>query len=422
MTVPNLPRLRSLEIFPVGEAEEGTFALRDPEGFSHTTVLPLGAAILASLMDGSRSLAKLQTDFAAQAGHQPALADIEVLIGQLDEAYFLESERFELYRRTQVDAYLGQAVRPAAHAGGAYEGEPDALRKQLAALFTCEEGPGAPDDGAFKPGTDGKLCGVLSPHIDLHRGGPAFAWAYKTVVEKSDADLFVVFGTAHSAMRNLFGVSRKHFDTPLGTVETDGAFIDALVENLQQSAGTGDTLLADEMAHRNEHSIEFQALFLQYLLGERRSFKIVPVLTGSFQSFIARGSQPNAADEVANFVAAMRKTERDYDSKICYISGGDLAHIGRRFGDEELLGEDRLSAQSDDDRALLDAACRADSAAFFDHVANQNDRSRICGLAPTYTMMEIMQPERGEFLKYDQAVEPDGTSCVSFASLAFYRE
>ncbi|MCH7872830.1 MAG: MEMO1 family protein, partial [Planctomycetes bacterium] len=82
----------------------------------------------------------------------------------------------------------------------------------------------------------------------------------------------------------------------------------------------------------------------------------------------------------------------------------------------------RLKAQSIDDRALLDAACRADSAAFFNHVADQNDRNRICGLAPTYTMLEIMQPERGEILKYDQAVEPDGSSCVSFASLAFYRK
>ena len=424
MSIPTHPRMRGLEIFPVGKPEEGSFALRDPNGFSPTVVLPLGAAILVSLMDGSRSLAELQSDFQTQVGQQIALADVESLIRQLDESYYLEGPRFDAHRQAEVEAYLERPVRPAAHAGSAYDDDPDGLRKQLADLFTCDKGPGAPDGVASETAGDGRLCGVLCPHIDLQRGGPAFAWAYKKVVEESDADLFVIFGTAHGSMQNLFGISRKHFDTPLGTVKTDSVFIDAVIENFEQSAGdgAGQSLLADDMAHRHEHSIEFQAIFLQYLLGEQRSFKIVPVLTGSFHPFIAGGSEPNKTDEVGGFIAAMQKAEHEYRGKICYISGGDLAHIGTRFGDEEPLTEQRLSNQSTDDRALLDAACRVDSAGFFNHVAGQSDRNRICGLAPTYTMLEIMRPDRGELLQYDQAVEPDGTSCVSFASLAFYHE
>ncbi len=87
-----------------------------------------------------------------------------------------------------------------------------------------------------------------------------------------------------------------------------------------------------------------------------------------------------------------------------------------------MLDGQRLKAQADWDLRLLDAACRADSAGFFNHVAGVKDENRICGLSPTYTMLEVMQPARGELLKYDQAVEPDGTSCVSFGSLAFYGE
>ncbi|MEX0979055.1 MAG: MEMO1 family protein, partial [Pirellulales bacterium] len=107
---------------------------------------------------------------------------------------------------------------------------------------------------------------------------------------------------------------------------------------------------------------------------------------------------------------------------ICYISGGDLAHIGQRFGDRAFLDAARLKQQAEDDRRLLETACLADPQALFDYVAEQKDRHRICGLSPTYTMLEVMRPARGELLKYDQAVELDGTSCVSFASLAFYRE
>ncbi len=107
---------------------------------------------------------------------------------------------------------------------------------------------------------------------------------------------------------------------------------------------------------------------------------------------------------------------------MCYISGADLAHIGQRFDDEELLEPSRLAQQADDDRVLLEAACRGDSAALFQRVADVQDRNRICGLSPTYVLLEAARPTRGEILVYDQAVEADGSACVSFASLALYRE
>jgi hypothetical protein len=160
-------------------------------------------------------------------------------------------------------------------------------------------------------------------------------------------------------------------------------------------------------------------------LGGRRPFKIVPILTGSFHQFIAQKRQPRSDAAVAAFSEAMRQTTAEHvaaekGGRVCYISGGDLAHIGQRFGDRQLLDRDRLDAQSASDGRLLDAACRGDASALFDEIAREQDANRICGLSPTYTMLEVMQPRRGEILKYGQAVEPDGTSCVSFGSAAFY--
>ncbi len=422
MSVPQRPRLRGLEIFPLGESSE-QFVLRDPSGAADAVVLPLGGAILASFMDGRRSLGDLQEAFQQQTGQTVSLVEVQRLVEQLDERYFLDSDRFRAYWQKHVQSYLDHPVRPAAHAGGAYEGEPEKLRAQLARLFTCSAGPGAP--GAT-PATNGhgQLCGVLSPHIDLHRGGPTFAWAYKKIVERSDADLFLIFGTAHTAMRNLFSVSRKDFATPLGTVETDRTFIDSLAAHLDRRAGEGASqkLFEDEIAHRHEHSIEFQTVFLQYLLGGQRPFRIVPILTGSLHAFFGDSRLPMEDAAVSAFVEALRDAVADYSGKICYISGGDLAHIGRRFGDRELLSAGRLDELRQDDHALLARACAADADGFFAHVARRSDPHRICGLSPTYTMLQTMQPTRGELLRYDQAVETDATSCVSFASLAFYRD
>ena len=421
MSAVSCPRLRPVESFPYSaDGGEPLFVLRDPEGFAGAVVLPVAGAILASLMDGSRSLMQLQDEFRRQTGFPVALADLERLIGQLDERLLLDNDHFRARWKQELELYLNAPVRPAAHAGGAYESDPAELRTQLAGLFTHEKGPGAPGDGAA-PSAPSELRGVLSPHIDLHRGGPAFAWAYKQVVEESQADLFVVFGTAHRWMANPFSISRKDFATPLGTVPTDRELAARLAAVLAETpAGRKLDLFADELAHRQEHSIEFQALFLQYLLGGRRPFRLLPILVGSFHEYVASGQQPADSPEIAAFCAALRKVVDECPGRVCFVTGGDLAHIGQRFGDRELLTPERLHEQSLDDQELLAKACAGDAAGFFSHVADREDRARICGLSPLYTMLQVMRPARGQFLIYDQAVEPDGTSCVSFGSLAFY--
>jgi len=419
MIEPSRPELRPLEIVPVGSKEDVAFALRDPEGFGQTVVMPYGAALLAMLMDGNHTLCEIQTEFQAETGTAAPLNDVEKILRCLDDAYLLAGKRFDQHRQQQIEQYLNNPVRPASHAGGAYADDPETLRAQLGKLFTCDEGPGAIDSKATCDGR--QLRGIISPHIDLHRGGPAFAWSYKQVVQHSDADLFVIFGTAHNPMEQLFCISQKHFETPLGLVRTDKVFVDRVAEHLASSVAGGQLdLFEDEMAHRVEHSIELQAVFLQYVLGGKRDFRIVPVLSGSFQEFLADGLHPDESPHVQAFLAAIRSAADQHPGKVCYISGADFAHIGQRFGDEWLLDEQRLAEQSADDQKLIEAACRSDSAGFFSHVADQLDRRRICGLSPTYTMLKLIEPCCGELLKYAQAVEPDGTSCVSFASVAYY--
>lgn len=419
MSQSSRPRLRRIDSFPISQPNgEIVFALRDPEGFSGSIVLPYAAAAALSLVDGTRTLPEIQADYRRRFSQDLDSEALEQLLHDLDDRLYLDTPRFRAQWKQAVEKYLNGPSRSAAHAGSAYAADAGALRQQLESLFVGVKGPGAP---AEPPDASSGLRGVLSPHIDLQRGGTALASAYKRLIEQSDAELFVIFGTAHSPLGNLFSVSKKHFETPLGTVETDRAFIGKLSHNL--AAEPGGKLLnpyADELAHRQEHSLEFQVLFLQYLLAGRRPFKVVPVLAGSFHEFVASRKSPAESPAVQAFIAAMQKTAGQYPARIAYISAGDLAHIGQRFGDREFLNAARLKRQSEHDHELLAAACRADADAFFHHVAAQDDRHRVCGLSPTYTMLQVMRPSRGELLTYDQAVELDGTACVSFASLAFY--
>ncbi len=422
MTGLERPQLRPVESFAVRHANgEVWYTLRDPAGFGATIEIPEAAARVVSLMDGCRNLDEILAACREQSAMPPTPADLIELVEQLDRRNLLDSERFRAHWKSEVQTYLNLPTRPAAHAGLAYAGTSATLGRQIDALFTHAEGPGAP--GAVGSGIvpTRRLVGVLSPHIDLHRGGPAFAWAYRRVVEESDADLFVVLGTAHQWMRNLFSASKKHFDTPLGVVQTDKQFIGRLGQRLAATPGAGElNLFADELAHRPEHSLEFQVVFLQHLLGEHREFKIAPILVGSFHEFIRAKQQPVANARVAAFITALRAAVAEHPGRVCFISSGDLAHIGPRFGDRAKLDRERLEQLASSDRRLLAAACEGGASAFFDHVANENDANRICGLSPTYTMLETLRPRRGEFLTYGQATDPNRASCVSFGALAFY--
>src|SRR5262249_54290455 len=157
---------------------------------------------------------------------------------------------------------------------------PDALAAQIDGFFSHADGP-----GADPPPTAAPLRALIAPHIDFHRGGPVYAWAYREL-QRSDADLYVVLGTCHAGMEDPFAVTLKPYDTPLGPVPVDREFCEALGRRY------GTDLLGSEIAHRNEHSIEFQAVMLRHLIGDRRPFAIVPVLASYLHEAIWTKGDP----------------------------------------------------------------------------------------------------------------------------------
>ena len=144
-----------------------------------------------------------------RGAHREQIASIA---RSLDETGFLDSPKFAERQRAIEEAFRLSPTRPAAHAGGAYAGE--------------RGGPGGADRRLLHPrrrarvrpraGGLGGVRGLLAPHIDFHRGGPTYAWAYREVIERSDADLFVILGTCHAGMADPFAATLKPYDTPLG--------------------------------------------------------------------------------------------------------------------------------------------------------------------------------------------------------------
>jgi AmmeMemoRadiSam system protein B len=352
--------------------------------------------------DGRRTLRDVQADAMRETGGE--LIPLEAFIGlveRMEAGLYLDGPRFR--------AKLAEPIRQPSCIG-CYPAAPDGIRKQLRKTFTGRGGPGLP--GEKKP--DGSLCAALIPHIDYARGGRTFAWGFKEVVECTDASLFVIVGTSHYSAER-FTLTRKNYLTPLGVVPTDQIYIDRLVRRY------GDGLFDDEIAHLPEHSIELEVVYLQYLYEDKRPFRIVPLLVGPFQDCVETGDAPSGKEDIGRMIDALRQVEAETNEPLCYLISGDLAHIGPKFGDAELLEDQILTYSRTKDEEILKHAEAADAAGFFQVIAGERDRRRICGLPPTFTLLDAIRPGRGKLLNYNQYVHPRGHESVSFASMAFYR-
>lgn len=405
------PKLRNVSAFPVQVSGRQMVYIQDPLRFSENQVLvPLDAFFIISLFDGNHSILDIQEQYTRRYGTILFSDRVREIIQQLDSNFLLESERLEQHKRLLSEEFNASSVRAAFHAGGAYELEPNSLKEQLAAFFASPEGPGQLDKDALP---SSNIKGIVAPHIDLVRGGPCYAWAYKEIGERCDADLFVILGTSHLESKNPFILTMKDFQTPLGIMATDRNFVRSL------ASGYSADLLEDELIHRFEHSIEFQVVFLQYVLRGKRNVKMVPILCSSFSEMIKNNIVPSEFPAVGDFISLLKETAAQSGRSVCFVAGADLSHVGRKFGDQIRLSSDLLELIRSRDMEMLKYVEQLDSTGFFRSIQKDGDDRNICGLPPIYVLLSIIEASQGKVLRYSQAPEYNTDSVVSFASLSF---
>ena len=66
---------------------------------------------------------------------------------------------------------------------------------------------------------------------------------------------------------------------------------------------------------------------------------------------------------------------------------------------------------------MLSAVESGDARAFFDDVARDGDRRRICGYSPIYATLRVLGRPHGDLHRYGQWPDPQGV--VTFASMTF---
>ena len=427
------PMMRNVEANPVNIKGEPGFMLRDPLNYTSEVIfLPQGALALIQFFDGKRSIIDIQAEFNKHYGEILPSEEIQLMAKELDKHLFLMSERFLKEKRLIDEEFSKSNIRRPMHSGSGYSDDPGELKEEFDSYFAqIESGLAAKSliacpcgvetagmDVGSREGTpdrpiEGEISALISPHISINAGGTCFAHTYSAIRRESPADLYVILGIGHAGIDDFFTGTKKDFETPLGIVPTDGQFMDELDRRF------GNRLFTGERLHRTEHTVEFQTIFLKYVLKDS-PFKIAPILISFPHEILIDNKLDMAKGITDDFISALKETISAYNGKVVIIASVDFAHVGMQYGDTSELTAEEVETVKSRDEEMINIIGRGDDEGFLSHISEDENKRRICGFPAIYTMLRVLDGAKGKLLDYDLTVVDNRNSIVTFAGMAFY--
>ena len=407
MDVGNNPRLRrDLEFFPIQRGNESLVVIRDHLGLvedGKAVALPLYEFM--TLLDGTNTVRDIQMILMRQKGGVLVGTDeVERLLTRLDAAYLLETERHVQARDKIVARFAAKKVRPCSHCGRSYPGKATDLKNSLDEILNTQ--PPVPEP-------ERSVIALIAPHIDLSVGAGVYGSAYQWVKHTSPSRV-VVLGVGHQMRGDLFSLTEKDFQTPLGKIKCDRGLVQKLCK-------AGHSVISDnDFVHKAEHSLEFQVIFLQHLLAQD-SFTIIPVLCGPIITSLPDCTRQTYLEKAAPFLKVLSEILSNDSEETLLVAGVDFSHIGPKFGHS--MSATHIEGQSNNhDQTLLKAVSKGEVDAFWEESIRVGDQFNVCGFSVMACLMEILPPSRGQVLNYQCWHEEATRSAVSFAAVVFTKE
>lgn len=409
------PKLRwPLDLQHIEHNGQRYTVFRDPLEIAVEPLVVLSVVLpIVSRFDGTLTISQIAQHGAVYGLTEQFVSDVAELFSQ---AQLLETPATRARWEEIKAEYRAATLRPAVFAGSGYAAQAPELKRELAGYLQLAA------EQNFKVPADRQLAALISPHIDYRRGHRAYAAAYQALKQAPRPDVIFLIGTAHQPGQTIFHLTNKDFQTPLGNIKAAAEVVNRLAALYGHERS-----FQDEILHRREHSLELQLPFLANCYGAEAAPPVVPILVGSFHEAVSSGRKPEEQAEIGDFISALVEVLRDLrlsGKRVLFLGGVDFAHMGRNFGDQQTQSDpQRLAEIERRDRELLDGVLAADAARLFAHIAEDNDRRRICGFSSMYTMFSALKLAgfhmTGHPLDYRQAVDPATDCVVTFAAAAW---
>ena len=381
--------------------------LRDPFKYTDATIIvpPLLARLL-TLFDGESTDLDMRAALTQITGELRTEELAAHFIDALDSNGFLLSPSFEQRREQRHREFAAARSRR----------RPTPARSTLTGRRLARDARRLRDAGRRRRRARrrrrGEAAGPAAPHVSPEGGYRSYAAAYRRLRAEHADKTFLILGTSHYGAPETFGLTRKPYQTPLGPVETDTAFVDELARRAQ------DSVVMEDFCHSSEHSIELQSVFLQGRLGphvpQGERLRAVPILCGALAESLWTGRPPETSDTARRFFEALAETASQRDDLV-WVLGVDMAHIGRRYGDhfDAVAEQGPLVEVRRRDQQRLERLLAGDCEGYFDLMRADHDDLRWCGYGPMYTFLQSAPRFQGRALQYEQwNIDPN--SVVSF--------
>ncbi len=266
-----------------------------------------------------------------------------------------------------------EKIRKPAVSGYFYPGGKQTLAKMLKSYIVMSE-------------KKESVKAVICPHAGYIYSGKVAGKVYGKI---EIPDNIVILGPNHHNLGEPFAIMKEGiWKTPLGDVEINKTLAEKISEKSRY-------LQYDTLAHIQEHSLEVQVPFIQYI---KNSIKIVPiVLSGSIDSI----AWPEIGDAISEGI-------KEYRGKTLIVASSDFTHYETQKTAEE------------NDRYAMDAITALDEEMFIERIYEKN--ISICGYGPIITAIiasKNLGAEKVEIVDYKTSGNTTGdyTQVVGYAGI-----
>jgi AmmeMemoRadiSam system protein B len=230
---------------------------------------------------------------------------------------------------------------------------------------------------------------VVVPHAGYEYSGPVAGAVFSSVYIPK---FLIILGPNHQHVRSRFAIMKEgSWQTPLGEVQIDPLLADAI---MSRSGLVSD----DSDAHEQEHSLEVQLPFIQYL---RDDIAIVP-LTIAYQT---------SYEELEELGHAIAGAIQSRNEDVLIVASTDMSHY---VSQKEAETKDYLA---------IDEIERLNAKGLYEVVSRQN--ISMCGYQPTTSTIvasKNLGATRAELVKYQTSgeVTKDFHKVVGYAGFRIY--
>ena len=209
-------------------------------------------------------------------------------------------------------------------------------------------------------------------------------------------------GIYHHSQTN--AVSLDGYETPFGLVRVDKEFATALLAKNSE-------LAADEKAHEEEHSIEVQLPFLQYVTKDKmHELKIVPIILGDI--------------DYSKLALDIKELLVEQGKRAVFIISSDFTHYGRIYHHIPFSSDVKEKIYKQD-RDAIDLIEKLDAEGFMKYV--EENMMTICGFIGIAVLLKSLKSAKVNLEQYYTSADLEKNideahqykNSVSYAALIF---